>query len=64
MNYSLNIITKENWREAIKHVIKEEKKMWDLDNLMKETVEPLIISVDSTDESFEFSDSEDTFLDL
>lgn len=38
--------------------------MWDLDNLMEETVEPLIISVDSTDESFEFSDSEDTFLDL
>ena len=26
LKYSLNIITKENWKEAIKHVIKEEKK--------------------------------------
>ena len=26
LKYSLNIITKENWKEAIKHVIKEKKK--------------------------------------
>ena len=27
LKYSLNIITKENWKEAIKHVIKEEKNV-------------------------------------
>lgn len=49
-------VTPENWRKAVQHVIKEEDKMWDLDNLIDQTVEPLIIVSRGDDSS---SDDED-----
>ena len=36
-------VTPENWRKAVQHVIKQEEKMWNLDNLLDQTVDPLII---------------------
>lgn len=52
---SLQHITEQNWRDAVRHVIEEEQKMWDLDNIIDATVEtqPLIINLQDD------SDSED-----
>ena len=36
-------VTPENWRKAVQHVMKQEEKMWNLDNLLDQTVDPLII---------------------
>nr|XP_023022563.1 uncharacterized protein LOC111510841 [Leptinotarsa decemlineata] len=52
---SLQHITEQNWRDAVRHAIEEEQKMWDLDNIIDATVEtqPLIINLQDD------SDSED-----
>lgn len=56
---SLANVTAENWQSAIKHVIAEEEKMWDLDGLIDETteIEPVIINL-GEDDSSDFSDEE------
>lgn len=60
---SLANVSSENWQNAIKHVIVEEQKMWELDNVIDTTmeIEPLVISV-GHDDSSDFS--EDDFIEL
>jgi hypothetical protein len=36
-------VTPERWEKCVKHVIKKEDKMWNLDGLMETVIEPLII---------------------
>lgn len=48
---SISTITKENWQKAVEHAIKEEQKMWRVDNMIEETVEPMIIPLQTDDES-------------
>ncbi|XP_050500717.1 uncharacterized protein LOC126880714 [Diabrotica virgifera virgifera] len=52
---SLEHITEQNWRDALRHVMEEEQKKWDLDNIIDATVEiqPIIINLQDD------SDSED-----
>ena len=53
----LALVSAENWQNAIKHVIAEEQKMWDLDDVIDQTmeIEPLIITV-GHDDSSDFSE--------
>nr|XP_023024938.1 uncharacterized protein LOC111513011 [Leptinotarsa decemlineata] len=44
-------ITSENWQKAIQHVLKEEDKMWELDNLVDQVVDPIIITPGDDDSS-------------
>ena len=46
------------YKKAVNHVIEEEQKMWELDNLMDETIEPLIINAWSWDESSDLGESD------
>lgn len=46
---AINNVSDENWRNAINHVLKEEQKMWNLDNLVETTVEPIVINVTMSD---------------
>lgn len=52
-------VTAENWQKCVIHVIKEEAKMWKLDDIIECMVEPLIININGSDES-----SSDEFDDL
>lgn len=51
---AIDTVTPEKWRRCVEHVIKEEKKMWQLDNMLDD-IEPIIISVDESDISTDFS---------
>ncbi|XP_074028603.1 uncharacterized protein isoform X1 [Leptinotarsa decemlineata] len=42
-------VTPESWKKCIRHTIKEEDKMWDLDTRMDIAIEPLVISSDNSD---------------
>jgi transposase/DNA-directed RNA polymerase subunit H (RpoH/RPB5) len=63
-NLCLQAINKtgvEEWNNCVKHITDSvEKKLWDLDNIMENAVEPLIISVNSgsgsSNDSFSSSD--------
>jgi len=57
---SVQDVTPTQWSNYVAHVMKEELKYWDLDNLMEEIVEPFIINVgeDSSDSETDFSDNE------
>ena len=46
---ALNKVTSEVWKKCVSHVIKEEEKMWIVDGLVDDSVEPLIISVNAED---------------
>lgn len=50
-------VTADTWKKCVDHVIKEESKMWDLDGLMDDILEPFIIHVgdDDSESSFESS---------
>lgn len=58
LNASLQKIEGENWRKAVDHAIKEEEKMWKLDNLVDQTIEPLVIDVGLSDDSSDLSESD------
>ncbi|VEN44905.1 unnamed protein product [Callosobruchus maculatus] len=52
---SISKISSKNWENAIKHVMAEEEKFWTLDNLIEETLDPIIISLEdeeSDDDAF------------
>lgn len=48
---ALEQIDSEKWSKCVEHVIKEEERMWQIDHMVDETVEPLIISLDLNDDS-------------
>lgn len=52
-------VTSEKWRNCVKHVIEEEKKMSTLDGLIDILVEPLIISVGNDSDTSEIYSDED-----
>lgn len=54
-------ITAEKWSNCVQHVVKEEHKLYGLDDSIDKTVDSFIINVtDSSTESSEFQDSEDS----
>jgi hypothetical protein len=55
---SLERVTADNWQRCIHHVQKEEEKMWELDNLIDVTVEPIVINLGDEDNSSEYSEDE------
>ncbi|XP_050311486.1 uncharacterized protein LOC126747047 [Anthonomus grandis grandis] len=55
LNEAIGNVTPTNWQKCIEHVVKEEQKMWDLDNHIEVVVEPLIITPGSGN-----SDSDDS----
>lgn len=55
---SLERVTADKWQSCINHVLKEEAKMWELDNLIDITVEPIIINIGAEDSSSESSEEE------
>lgn len=48
---ALKQVDSEKWSKCVEHVIKEEARMWELDRMVDETIEPLIISLDPNDDS-------------
>ncbi|XP_072390810.1 uncharacterized protein [Diabrotica undecimpunctata] len=42
-------VTPESWKNCIRHTIKEEDRMWDLDTRVDISVEPLITNVNNSD---------------
>lgn len=59
LNDALLHVTATNWKNCVEHVIKEEEKMYKLDHIMDDLVEPLLISVgNSSDESDILSDTD------
>ena len=48
---ALERVTADKWQKCIQHVQKEEEKMWELDNLIDDTVEPIIINLGDEDSS-------------
>lgn len=48
---SIHNVSSEDWQKAIKHVVKKEKEMWELDNLIDIHIEELIITSDSSTSS-------------
>ena len=50
-DHTIKEVTPENWWKAVQHVIKQEEKMWNLDNLIDQTVDPLIIILSRGDDS-------------
>jgi transposase len=56
---ALKEVNAERWRKCIEHVMKEEQKMWELDNVIEQTMEPLIINLgpDESSSDCSFSDS-------
>ena len=53
---ALSHVTPESWQNCIKHIIAEEKKMWNLDGLKELAIEPLIVNLQESDSGSEFSD--------
>lgn len=47
----LNIVSSDAWRSCIKHVIEEEKKMYQLDNIIEDMVEEFIIRANTSSSS-------------
>ncbi|XP_072381193.1 uncharacterized protein [Diabrotica undecimpunctata] len=55
---SISKISSDNWQKAVGRVIAEKETFWKLDMLVKETIEPIIISVGDK----ETDDDDDTSL--
>ncbi|XP_015929512.3 uncharacterized protein [Parasteatoda tepidariorum] len=55
---SLNEIGVEKWKNCIEHIQKIEKEMWDLDEAIENTVNSLVININSNDEDSTSSESE------
>lgn len=55
---SLERVTADKWRSCINHVLKEEAKMWELDDLIDIAIEPIIINIGAEDSSSESSEEE------
>jgi hypothetical protein len=53
---SLQNVDSEKWRKCVEHVIKEEEKMWALDDFIDLTVDPLVISLQNEEDSTDISD--------
>lgn len=48
LNTAIGRVTIDNWKNFIRHVIKEEDKMWEVDNIMDDIIDnlqPCIITV-------------------
>ncbi|CAH2013297.1 unnamed protein product [Acanthoscelides obtectus] len=59
---ALELITAQKWENCIKHVKdKVEKRMWELDNILEEQVEPFIIDVGASGSSDDESSSSSSF---
>lgn len=56
---ALKEVNAEKWRKCIEHVIKEEQKMWELDNLIEQTVQPIVINLEADESSSDFSFTDD-----
>ncbi|XP_072386551.1 uncharacterized protein [Diabrotica undecimpunctata] len=50
---AVNNVKPENWEKAVNHTIKEEEKMWKLDNITDKMIEPVIINLGSESSSSE-----------
>ncbi|XP_050316176.1 uncharacterized protein LOC126750570 [Anthonomus grandis grandis] len=57
LDQAVQNVSPQNWKNAVAHIIKEEERMWTLDDLMEIQVEPLIINVGEGDDKTS-SDSE------
>lgn len=53
---SLTKVTAEQWKKCVEHVIKEEQRMWDLDGMVDELIEPIIISLNEDSSTEDDSD--------
>lgn len=53
---SLKRVIVDKWKNCIDHVIKEETEMWELDNLIDQTIELIIIIIGAEDNSSKYSD--------
>lgn len=64
MENALNKVTPERWKNCVSHVLKEEDKFWQLDNLVDITLDPIVISVNTqdsdSDSEMEISDEEES----
>ncbi|CAH2001242.1 unnamed protein product [Acanthoscelides obtectus] len=59
---ALELITAQKWENCIKHVKdKVEKRMWELDNILEEQVEPFIIDIGASGSSDDESSSSSSF---
>lgn len=47
---SLNCVTTEDWKKRIKHAIKEENLIWNIDHPVSVEVEPMIIEFNENDD--------------
>lgn len=52
-------VSAEDWKKCIQHVLKEEQKMWDVDNRIEHNIEPIIINFDDSGSSSDESEVED-----
>lgn len=50
---SISEVTTEHWQKCINHVMDIEKNMWELDRIIDSSIEPIIISLGSDDNSSE-----------
>jgi transposase len=51
LHNALASITSEDWKKCVDHVLHEEMKLWDVDHIIEQTIEPIIITVDEDDDS-------------
>lgn len=56
MRKAMENVTSDNWKNCVKHTMKEEEKMWKLDSIIENTIEPIIISTATDTSSDESSD--------
>lgn len=58
LNEGIRIVTAERWKDCVNHIIKEEKRMWDLDGIVEDIVEEIVINLGSDSSSEELIDEE------
>lgn len=51
-------VNSEKWRSCVQHVMGEEEKFWNLDNILGDEVAPLIISLNEEESSTDYSEDE------
>lgn len=51
-------VDSEKWQKCVEHVKEVEKKMWQLDHMLEEEIQPIIIPVGVEDSSTDYSDDE------
>lgn len=56
---AIRTVSAEDWKKCMQHVLKEEQKMWDVDNRIDHNIEPIIIHFDDSGSSSDESEVED-----